>query len=50
MEVHYPKLHNMVHLLALNDLLLPKDITTRGKQKVRGLCYLIKSTDAIYLK
>ena len=24
---HYPKLYNMVHLLALNVLLLPKDLT-----------------------
>ena len=27
MKVHYPKLYNMAHLLALNDLLLPKDLT-----------------------
>ena len=28
MKVHYPKLHySMAHLLALNALLLPKDIT-----------------------
>ena len=24
---HYPKLYNMAHLLALNGLLLPKDLT-----------------------
>ena len=28
MTVHYPKLHNMVHLIAFNVLLLPKDLTT----------------------
>ena len=27
MKVHYPKLYNMAHLLALNFLLLPKDLT-----------------------
>ena len=27
MKVHYPKLYNMAHLLALNGLLLPKDLT-----------------------
>ena len=27
MKVHYPKLYNMAHLLSLNVLLLPKDIT-----------------------
>ena len=27
MKVHYPKLYNMAHLLALNILLLPKDLT-----------------------
>ena len=27
MEVDYPKLYNMAHLLALNVLLLPKDLT-----------------------
>ena len=27
MKVHYPKLYNMSHLLALNVLLLPKDLT-----------------------
>ena len=27
MKVHYPKLYNMAHLLALNVLLLPKDPT-----------------------
>ena len=27
MMVHYPKLYNMAHLLALNVLLLPKDLT-----------------------
>ena len=27
MKVHYPKLYNMAHLLALNVLLLPKDLT-----------------------
>ena len=27
MKVHYPKLYNMAHLLALNLLLLPKDLT-----------------------
>ena len=26
-KVHYPKLYNMAHLLALNVLLLPKDLT-----------------------
>ena len=26
MKVHYPKLYNMAHLLALNVLLLPKDL------------------------
>ena len=27
MKVHYPKLYNMTHLLALNVSLLPKDLT-----------------------
>ena len=27
MKVHYPKLYNMAHLLAVNVLLLPKDLT-----------------------
>ena len=27
MKVHYPKLYNMAHLLALNVLLFPKDLT-----------------------
>ena len=27
MKVHYPKLYNMAHLLALNVLLLPKNLT-----------------------
>ena len=27
MKVHYPKLYNMALLLALNVLLLPKDLT-----------------------
>ena len=27
MKIHYPKLYNMAHLLALNVLLLPKDLT-----------------------
>ena len=27
MKVHYLKLYNMAHLLALNVLLLPKDLT-----------------------
>ena len=27
MKVHYPKLYNMAHFLALNVLLLPKDLT-----------------------
>ena len=27
MKVHYPKLYNMAHLFALNDLLLTKDPT-----------------------
>ena len=27
MKVHYPKLCNMAHLLALNVLLLPRDLT-----------------------
>ena len=27
MKVHYPKLYNMAHLLALYFLLLPKDLT-----------------------
>ena len=27
MKVHYPKLYNMAHLLALNVLLLPKDLS-----------------------
>ena len=27
MKVHYPKLYNMAHSLALNVLLLPKDLT-----------------------
>ena len=27
MKVQYPKLYNMTHLLALNVLLLPKDLT-----------------------
>ena len=27
MKVHYQKLYNMTHLLALNVLLLPKDLT-----------------------
>ena len=28
MKVHYPKLNNMTHLLALNVVLLPKGVTT----------------------
>ena len=27
MKVHYPRLYNMAHLLALNVFLLPKDLT-----------------------
>ena len=27
MKVHFPKLYNMAHLLALNVLLLPRDLT-----------------------
>ena len=27
MKVQYPKLYNMAHVLALNVLLLPKDLT-----------------------
>ena len=27
MKVHYPKLYDMAYLLALNVLLLPKDLT-----------------------
>ena len=27
MRVQYPKMYNMTHLLALNVLLLPKDLT-----------------------
>ena len=27
MKVHYPKLYNMAHLLTLNVLMLPKDLT-----------------------
>ena len=39
MKVHYPKLYKMAHFLALNVLLLPKDLTitfTKGVQKVHG--------------
>ena len=40
MKVLYPKLYSMVHLLALNVLLLPKDLTiifiVMGKVKI---CY-----------
>ena len=39
MKVHYPKLYNMAHLLALNVLLLPKDLTiifiSNMKEKVQ---------------
>ena len=33
MKVHYPKLYNMAHLLALTILLLPKDLT------IMFICY-----------
>ena len=39
MKVHYPKLYIMAHLLTLNVLLLPKDLTIifiRGAEL--GLC------------
>ena len=35
MKVHYPKLYNMAHLLALNVLLLPKDLTSIFSSPVR---------------
>ena len=37
MKVHYPKLYNMAHLLALNVLLFPKDLT------IIIICYLLYS-------
>ena len=45
MKVLYPKLYNMVHLLASNVLLLPKDLTIifiiMGKVKICYFCHLI---------
>ena len=35
MKVHYPKLYNMAHLLALNVLLLPKDLTINKNLKIK---------------
>ena len=35
MKVHYPKVYNMTHLLALNVLLLPKDLTIIFIRKVK---------------
>ena len=44
MRVQYPKLYNMTHLLALNVLLLPKDLTiiflfliVHSAKELRGL-------------
>ena len=45
MKVHYPKLYNMAHLLALNVLLLPKDLTI-----IFILNTLQKHAHAIYKK
>ena len=37
MKVHYPKLYNMAHHLALNVLLLPKDLTIIFISSIAGL-------------
>ena len=37
MKVHYPKLYNMAHLLALNVLLLPKGLTIMFIRKIKHL-------------
>ena len=39
MKVHYPKLYNMTHLLALYFLLLPKDLTIIFILKILRFCY-----------
>ena len=39
MKVHYPELYNVAHLLALNVLLLPKDLTIILIFKVLILAY-----------
>ena len=41
MKVHYPKLYNMAHLLALNVILLPKDLT---------IIIIYKSSDACHIE
>ena len=49
MKVHYPKLYNMAHLLALNVLLLPKDLTiifilfSSGTRTLLTITYAVKS-------
>ena len=42
MQVHYPKLYNMTHLLALNVLLLPKDLT------IIFICYYCRWCCAVW--
>ena len=39
MKVYYPKLYNMAHLLALNVLLLPKDLTIIFICRIISLCH-----------
>ena len=41
MKVHYPKSYNMAHLLALNALLLPKDLTFSWLVPELLVCYLV---------
>ena len=48
MKVHYPKLYNMAHLLSLNVLLLPKDLTIIFYLKYFFMN--IKSVKIIYTK
>ena len=41
MKVHYPKLYNMAHLLALNVLLLSKDLTIIFIQETHRLSRIL---------
>ena len=48
MKVHYLKLYNMAHPLALNVLLLPKDLTIILFTFIPGLASIYTSAEAKY--
>ena len=57
MKVHYPKLYNMAHLLALNVLLLPNDLTiiiapaySRVRYRSPNFCPSVRSSVRQHLR